>query len=251
MASIDERRADSHKLQGGRRDAREAVLPVRDVPRHGHEPRRRAGDRRRSLASGTSRPAAIRRRAAAATRACSARATPSRPTRGRRTSCRGPDWYFYFLFYLLRIFKWPATVILGTVGIPTILLIIAFVLPFIDRRRERRLTPTPRRRSSRPCSSSLSMGDPHLQGRDGEGGARQRGRPGGADVGAESGLCEPGRRRRREDFRQLRLHARVTPTSAPAARTSARPTSAPRGRRAGTRTSSRTTSRTRRSSATT
>ena len=30
-----------------------------------------------------------------------------------------PDWYFYFLFYLLRIFKWPDTVILGTVGIPT------------------------------------------------------------------------------------------------------------------------------------
>ena len=31
-----------------------------------------------------------------------------------------PDWYFYFLFYLLRIFKWPNTVILGTVCIPTI-----------------------------------------------------------------------------------------------------------------------------------
>ena len=26
-----------------------------------------------------------------------------------------PDWYFYFLFYLLRIFKWPDSVILGTV----------------------------------------------------------------------------------------------------------------------------------------
>ena len=31
-----------------------------------------------------------------------------------------PDWYFYFLFYLLRIFEWPATVVLATVGIPTI-----------------------------------------------------------------------------------------------------------------------------------
>ena len=30
-----------------------------------------------------------------------------------------PDWYFYFLFYLLRIFKWPESVILATVGIPT------------------------------------------------------------------------------------------------------------------------------------
>src|ERR671934_257293 len=54
-----------------------------------------------------------------------------------------PDWYFYFLFYLLRIFKWPASVILGTVGIPTILLIIALVLPFLDVRRERRLLRRP------------------------------------------------------------------------------------------------------------
>src|SRR5919204_69908 len=54
-----------------------------------------------------------------------------------------PDWYFYFLFYLLRIFKWPDSVILGTVGIPTILLIIAFLLPFMDRRRERRLLRRP------------------------------------------------------------------------------------------------------------
>jgi menaquinol-cytochrome c reductase cytochrome b/c subunit len=54
-----------------------------------------------------------------------------------------PDWYFYFLFYLLRIFKWPDTVILGTVGIPTILLIILFLLPFVDVRRERRLLRRP------------------------------------------------------------------------------------------------------------
>src|SRR5262245_22649441 len=54
-----------------------------------------------------------------------------------------PDWYFYFLFYLLRIFKWPATVILGTVGIPTLLLVIAFALPFFDTSRERRLTHRP------------------------------------------------------------------------------------------------------------
>jgi hypothetical protein len=49
-----------------------------------------------------------------------------------------PDWYFYFLFYLLRIFKWPQSVILGTVGIPTILLILLFAIPFIDTRPERR-----------------------------------------------------------------------------------------------------------------
>jgi menaquinol-cytochrome c reductase cytochrome b/c subunit len=54
-----------------------------------------------------------------------------------------PDWYFYFLFYLLRIFKWPESVILGTVGIPTILLMILIAMPFLDVRRERRLLRRP------------------------------------------------------------------------------------------------------------
>ncbi len=54
-----------------------------------------------------------------------------------------PDWYFYFLFYLLRIFKWPESVILGTVGIPTIALVLLLALPFIDLRRERRLLRRP------------------------------------------------------------------------------------------------------------
>ncbi len=54
-----------------------------------------------------------------------------------------PDWYFYFLFYLLRIFKWPDTVVLGTVGVPTIALMLMLALPFIDRRRERRLARRP------------------------------------------------------------------------------------------------------------
>src|SRR5213080_2565100 len=54
-----------------------------------------------------------------------------------------PDWYFYFLFYLLRIFKWPNTVVLGTVGIPTIALLLLLVMPFIDLRRERRLLRRP------------------------------------------------------------------------------------------------------------
>jgi hypothetical protein len=54
-----------------------------------------------------------------------------------------PDWYYYFLFYLLRIFKWPDSVILGTIGIPTICLILLLALPFIDRRQERRLSRRP------------------------------------------------------------------------------------------------------------
>jgi menaquinol-cytochrome c reductase cytochrome b/c subunit len=54
-----------------------------------------------------------------------------------------PDWYFYFLFYLLRIFKWPDSVILGTIGIPTICLVLLLALPFVDLRRERRLLRRP------------------------------------------------------------------------------------------------------------
>jgi menaquinol-cytochrome c reductase cytochrome b/c subunit len=54
-----------------------------------------------------------------------------------------PDWYFYFLFYLLRIFKWPESVILGTIGIPTIALMLLLALPFVDVRTERRLSRRP------------------------------------------------------------------------------------------------------------
>jgi menaquinol-cytochrome c reductase cytochrome b/c subunit len=54
-----------------------------------------------------------------------------------------PDWYFYFLFYLLRIFKWPESVFLGTVGIPTICLVLLLALPFLDLRSERRLSRRP------------------------------------------------------------------------------------------------------------
>jgi menaquinol-cytochrome c reductase cytochrome b/c subunit len=54
-----------------------------------------------------------------------------------------PDWYFYFLFYLLRIFKWPNSVFLGTVGVPTIALILLIALPFYDRRLERRISRRP------------------------------------------------------------------------------------------------------------
>jgi mono/diheme cytochrome c family protein len=54
-----------------------------------------------------------------------------------------PDWFFYFLFYLLRIFKWPETVVLGTVGIPTLLLVLLLGLPFFDRRPERAVLRRP------------------------------------------------------------------------------------------------------------
>ena len=43
----------------------------------------------------------------------------------------------------MRIFKWPESVVLGTVGIPTIAIILLLALPFYDRRRERRPSRRP------------------------------------------------------------------------------------------------------------
>ena len=44
-----------------------------------------------------------------------------------------PEWYFFFLFELLRVVKPPALTLMATIGIPTICLILLLVLPFIDR----------------------------------------------------------------------------------------------------------------------
>jgi menaquinol-cytochrome c reductase cytochrome b/c subunit len=49
-----------------------------------------------------------------------------------------PEWYFFFLFELLRIIKPASLVPLATIGIPTILMILMILVPFIDRGPERR-----------------------------------------------------------------------------------------------------------------
>jgi len=49
-----------------------------------------------------------------------------------------PEWYFFFLFELLRVIKPPELVPLATIGVPTICLILLFLLPFYDRNPERR-----------------------------------------------------------------------------------------------------------------
>ena len=49
-----------------------------------------------------------------------------------------PEWYFFFLFELLRVIKPPELTTLATIGIPTICMIMLFLLPFIDRGPERR-----------------------------------------------------------------------------------------------------------------
>jgi len=48
-----------------------------------------------------------------------------------------PEWYFFFLFELLRVVKPPSLVFMATIGIPTICLILLILLPFIDRGPER------------------------------------------------------------------------------------------------------------------
>jgi quinol-cytochrome oxidoreductase complex cytochrome b subunit len=49
-----------------------------------------------------------------------------------------PEWYFFFLFELLRVIKPPVLVPLATIGVPTACLILLIALPFIDRGPERR-----------------------------------------------------------------------------------------------------------------
>lgn len=49
-----------------------------------------------------------------------------------------PEWYFFFLFELLRVIKPPEFVPMATIGVPTICMILLFLLPFYDRSPERR-----------------------------------------------------------------------------------------------------------------
>ena len=49
-----------------------------------------------------------------------------------------PEWYFFFLFEVLRVIKPAALVPLATIGVPTICMILLFLLPFYDRGPERR-----------------------------------------------------------------------------------------------------------------
>ena len=49
-----------------------------------------------------------------------------------------PEWYFFFLFELLRVIKPAVLTPLATIGIPTICMILLLLLPFYDRGPERR-----------------------------------------------------------------------------------------------------------------
>jgi quinol-cytochrome oxidoreductase complex cytochrome b subunit len=64
-----------------------------------------------------------------------------------------PEWYFLFLFELLRIFKQPWQLIFATIIIPTILMVLLIVWPFLDTGRDRRL-------SRRPAGVALGLATP-------------------------------------------------------------------------------------------
>jgi len=49
-----------------------------------------------------------------------------------------PEWYFFFLFELLRVVKPPEFTQAATIGIPTVCLILLILPPFYDRNPERR-----------------------------------------------------------------------------------------------------------------
>lgn len=57
-----------------------------------------------------------------------------------------PEWYFFFLFELLKIFKGQnplMPVIMATFIVPNVLMVLLLITPFIDRRPERRIEKRP------------------------------------------------------------------------------------------------------------
>ncbi len=49
-----------------------------------------------------------------------------------------PEWYFFFLFEVLRVIKPAILTPVATIGVPTIAMILLITLPFIDKGPERR-----------------------------------------------------------------------------------------------------------------
>jgi menaquinol-cytochrome c reductase cytochrome b/c subunit len=64
-----------------------------------------------------------------------------------------PEWYFFFLFEVLRVIKPPELVPIATIGIPTVCMILLFLLPFYDRGPERH----PGRRPIATTAGCLTM----------------------------------------------------------------------------------------------
>ena len=54
-----------------------------------------------------------------------------------------PEWYYFFLFQLLKVFNQPNLLLIGTIVVPTIWMGLLLTMPFIDRTRERRISRRP------------------------------------------------------------------------------------------------------------
>jgi menaquinol-cytochrome c reductase cytochrome b/c subunit len=65
-----------------------------------------------------------------------------------------PEWYFFFLFEVLRVIKPSSLTPLAAIGVPTICMIILFLLPFYDRSPERR----PERRPIAMAAAFFTIG---------------------------------------------------------------------------------------------
>jgi menaquinol-cytochrome c reductase cytochrome b/c subunit len=65
-----------------------------------------------------------------------------------------PEWYFFFLFELLRVIKPHELVPVATIGIPTIAMVLLIGLPFYDRGPER----NPARRPIATTAGLLTIG---------------------------------------------------------------------------------------------
>jgi len=64
-----------------------------------------------------------------------------------------PEWYFYFLFQLLKYFEGPFEVI-GTMVVPNLALVILLSVPFIDRSEER----NPKKRPKALAGAGVALG---------------------------------------------------------------------------------------------
>ena len=64
-----------------------------------------------------------------------------------------PEWYFFFLFEVLRVIKPPELVPIATIGIPTIAMMLLLLLPFYDRNPER----APQRRPIATTAGCLTI----------------------------------------------------------------------------------------------
>jgi menaquinol-cytochrome c reductase cytochrome b/c subunit len=65
-----------------------------------------------------------------------------------------PEWYFFFLFEVLRVVKPPSLTPLAAMGVPAIAMMLLFLLPFYDRSPERR----PERRPIAMAAAIFTIG---------------------------------------------------------------------------------------------